>query len=357
MSKEASETLSKTISFLRFPMIVGIVFIHAQNQSLYEAAGGDVSDVPVYLFVQNFFSQGVCSMCVPLFFMISGYLFFVKTEWSKETYLKKLRRRVSTLLVPYLVYIMLALIIFGVLQYIMPTLISEGKTPIADYGVYEYAEAFWMYNGESIPFVGPLWFIRDLMVLCLLTPMIYVLVKYGKSWVLAIIVILYFCRIPYMGDLLFFSVGAYFALNDLDFGEICSKYKFIWFVYPIILVVDTLEKCWFFSDCLHKVAIILGVISFVGLAWHYVKNHGNVIPAYLSASTFFVYAAHEPYLDQVRKVTFMVLPLSDNIFLLEIEMITCYIVIPLTFIALLVAVYHGIEHISPKLAGVFSGNR
>jgi hypothetical protein len=40
MSKPASETLSKMISFLRFPMIVGIVLIHAQNQGLYEAGGG-----------------------------------------------------------------------------------------------------------------------------------------------------------------------------------------------------------------------------------------------------------------------------------------------------------------------------
>lgn len=357
MSKPASETLSKTISFLRFPMIVGIVLIHAQNQGLYEALGGKASDIPVYMFIQNSFSLGICSMCVPLFFLISGYLFFVNTEWSWNAYLKKLKRRVNSLLVPYILYTVVALIVFGILQQLMPSLISEGKTPIADYGIREYAEAFWMYNNLDIPFVGPFWFIRDLMVLHILTPLIYVLVKYGRWWGLSIILVLYFFNIPCMSDLLFFSTGVFFALNNMDFGGLFSKWKAVWLVYPIVLVADTLSKECDFTNYLHKVAIILGLITFVGLAWRYVRKNGNIIPSYLSVATFFVYAAHEPYLDQVRKVVFRVLSLSQNQIILETEMISCYITIPFAFMALLVIMYHVIAKLSPALAGVLSGNR
>lgn len=296
-------------------------------------------------------------MCVPLFFLISGYLFFVKIEWSWDTYLKKLKRRVNSLFVPYILYTVVALIVFGILQQLMPSLITEGKTPVAEYGIREYAEAFWMYNNQGIPFVGPFWFIRDLMVLCILTPLIYFLVKYGRLCGLSIILVLYFFKIPITSDLLFFSTGAFFALNNMDFGSIFFKWKVVWLVYPIVLVADTLTKECDFTKELHKLTIILGVIFFVGLAWRYVRKNGNKIPSYLSSATFFVYAAHEPYLDQVRKVVFKVLPLLQNHYLLEAEMIFCYITIPLTFIALLVIIYHAMAKMSPRLASILSGNR
>ena len=35
-----SGTLSKTISMIRFPMIVGIVFIHSQNKGLFSSVWG-----------------------------------------------------------------------------------------------------------------------------------------------------------------------------------------------------------------------------------------------------------------------------------------------------------------------------
>lgn len=94
----------------------------------------------------------------PTVLLISGYLFFGNSDWNKDTYLAKLKRRINKLFIPYILYIVIALLIFGIMQKIMPNMISEGKTPIADYGIKEYLEAFWMYNGESIPFVGPLGF-------------------------------------------------------------------------------------------------------------------------------------------------------------------------------------------------------
>lgn len=350
-----TDVLSKTISLLRFPMIVGIVFIHAVNDSVI--FGDQMPDTPIYYFLRDIMSFGICSMCVPLFFMISGYLFFVNTEWSRTAYYRKLKKRYRTLLVPYIIFIILALFIFGVFQQLMPNLVSEGKTPIADYGIREYAEAFWMYNNSGIPFVAPLWFVRDLMVLCVLTPFIYFIVRYCRIVGEIILLVMYFCRIPYMGDLFFFTIGAYFAINDFDFGQLFSKWKLVWLVYPLVLIVDALTKDCFYTKELHKITIIFGVITFVGLAWRFVKKRGNVMPVYLSSATFFVYAAHEPYLDQVRKVIFRVMPLAENHKVEDIQMVTCYFTIPLFYIAVLVLGYHAISKLSPSMMGLLTGNR
>ena len=343
---------------IRFPMIVGIVFIHSQNKGLFSSVwGGQISDIPIYMFFQNIISQGMCRACVPLFLLISGYLFFGNSEWNKDTYIAKIKRRINTLFIPYILYIVIALFIFGIMQRLMPSLISEGKTPIADYGIKEYLEAFWMYNGESIPFVGPLWFLRDLMILCLLSPLIYLFVRYLKLWGLAVVLGMYLMKVPYTGDLFYFSVGAWFALNNIDFGELFSKWKIVRLIYPLLLIADVFTKQYSFNYVLNEVGVIFGIVFFVGLSWLMVKNRGNFMPTILSSATFFVYAAHEPYFDQVRKVVFKVLSMPQNPVVADIEMVFLYFLLPSVFIVLLVLLYHCIAKVSPLAASVLSGNR
>lgn len=70
---------SLRINLLRFPLIVGVVFLHN-----YEAAvgfnGGTMTiglsqNNFVSDFVRYLISKGVSGIAVPTFFMISGYLF------------------------------------------------------------------------------------------------------------------------------------------------------------------------------------------------------------------------------------------------------------------------------------------
>ena len=75
-----SELQSKTIDFLRFPLIVGVVLIHSllgsvsiQGQQMM--AGGDFS---LYSNVSYLFSGIIARIAVPLFFFFSGFLFFYR---------------------------------------------------------------------------------------------------------------------------------------------------------------------------------------------------------------------------------------------------------------------------------------
>ena len=79
-----NEEQSLRLGMLRFPLIVGVVFIHARLMAAdfinaKDGAGYHVSD-----FVQHLISEGVAHTAVPLLFLMSGYLFFNGFESSLE---------------------------------------------------------------------------------------------------------------------------------------------------------------------------------------------------------------------------------------------------------------------------------
>ena len=80
--------ISKAISFTRFPIILGPVMIHCQQ---------GFSETPFRLF----WGEMVGRITVPLFFIISEYLFFQHFDGTIKSFTDKFKKRVRTLIVPY----------------------------------------------------------------------------------------------------------------------------------------------------------------------------------------------------------------------------------------------------------------
>lgn len=137
---------SLRLNLLRFPLVVGVVFIHAYSNTV-GFAGGEIvgASQPHFIvdFVRNFISQGVARIAVPVFFLLSGYLFFAGFVWSKESYVIKLRSRRKTLLVPFLFWNILTLLIIALAQAIPATrTFFSGNNPlIATFSVFDYLNA------------------------------------------------------------------------------------------------------------------------------------------------------------------------------------------------------------------------
>lgn len=111
---------STRIDILRFPLIVGVVFVHDYSGKTYGSIVNGRSTGFWVDYVQLFFSCGIGHVAVPLFFLISGYLFF-QGKWSWGNYANKLERRINTLLIPYLFWNCLTLGIFALAQNIPQT--------------------------------------------------------------------------------------------------------------------------------------------------------------------------------------------------------------------------------------------
>lgn len=104
---------SLRLDLLRFPLIVGVVFIH-NFESTVRLAGGNTLGTnhlsPLVEFTRNLISHSLAPAAVPAFFLISGYLFFAGFDFTTSAYIGKLRSRVRTLLVPLLFWNVLMLV-------------------------------------------------------------------------------------------------------------------------------------------------------------------------------------------------------------------------------------------------------
>ena len=75
MPKKDQSVLSNTIDFLRFPLIIAVVFIHWDPGSM-AINGGDLvkkETFPVYELSRYIVSEEIAKIAVPLFFVMSGF--------------------------------------------------------------------------------------------------------------------------------------------------------------------------------------------------------------------------------------------------------------------------------------------
>lgn len=105
---------SRILSAIRFPLACMVVMIHCKiNESQWvlpqwtNITGEEFSSA-----LQIFFSNILGGIAVPTFYLISGYFFFYRTEYfTKNVYIEKLKKRVHTLLIPYLSWNILTILL------------------------------------------------------------------------------------------------------------------------------------------------------------------------------------------------------------------------------------------------------
>lgn len=80
---------SETISYLRFPLIVLVVMIHSKFDGVVVNGVGLMHDggFPCYSTISTLVSNIIASIAVPLFYFISGFLFFSKLHFLVLMYI------------------------------------------------------------------------------------------------------------------------------------------------------------------------------------------------------------------------------------------------------------------------------
>lgn len=351
---------SLRLNLMRFPLIVGVVFIHAYSNTVGFAGGEIGVSQPNFIvdFVRNFISQGVARIAVPLFFLTSGYLFFAGFEWSKERYALKLKSRTKTLLIPFLFWNITTLIVIALAQTIPATqTFFSGNSPlISTFNVFDYFNAIFGFTRPPIAY--QFWFIRDLIILVLLVPVINVVIKFVPLPFLGVVLFYWLIgswpvSAPSSEALLFFSVGAYLgsAKKSLfyfdDFGLIIVG------LYLAIVTIDTITVSQWFNPYLHKIGIVLGVSGALFSTKLVAQNEKiKFLIARLSGVSFFVYAFHEPLLTILRKVSYkMTLPESS------FTILFLYFLIPTITIIFSIVAYRGLACVAPKFVSIVTGGR
>ena len=365
---DGEDLLSKTISFLRFPLMVGVVLIHAKigGEWLERISTAPSADFPIYATVSYLLSSIIASIAVPLYFFIAGFLFFYRTAFDSHVYLQKLKKRCKTLLVPYLLWNLIALLLTFALQAFFPDMVVGAKS-VRDYSVTDYLWCFWdfqkVHHGEwssMTPINDPLWFIRDLMVVILFSPLIHFLLKKLHTFFVLLLGILWlngwWYEVPgfSIAALFFFSAGAYFSIHKKDFVAIVKRLPAFPTVSLIYVTVSILILClrgesWILY--LKKVSILIGIVLAVGLSARRIERGTWRVNQFLTEGSLFIYLYHGLIVYRLSSRLFLLLPHTDAMLLLV------YFFCPTIIIFFGLFLYRIIKNSSRQITALLMGGR
>lgn len=186
----------------------------------------------------QYFLGGICGkLSVPIFLLISGYLFFREGshELTKELWISKFKKRIFSLLVPYLLWDFIGYIIYA---------IKVG------FDFEDFFHSFWVIDipgrSGSSPIDGPLWYVRNLMIVVVISPIISYMMKYTKWYLILIMTILWIIQIPPFNKgigiaFYFFSLGGYLRMFDYHVENLQRYTKYLIIAYPIYVIFNAIE--------------------------------------------------------------------------------------------------------------------
>ena len=317
-----NEPISYRINLLRFPMILAVVFLHANAFFVY----GLYNDPGTLTGVVRSLFSGVFGNCgVPFFFLIAGYLFFKDFELSYICYRKIMLRRLRTLIIPFLIWNggntalkMLAERIPAMAQYTGWG--GTGSTQVSGaVGVVGFVCDFF-----NSPVAAHFWFVRDLFLLCLISPVFWIMAKRFPVGGFLLLIPLWLLRINYPIILLshiwettvFFYFAAFLAVGKRDLTRwdrylpvFAVAYVVFAILYFIIIMFSFLPTGSPYVRLIYSLDISTGILFFWTLTSRIGKRSRGPL-LWASSLSFFVFAAHNPLLDVLQKMIFKLVYVS-----------------------------------------------
>lgn len=373
------ELLSKTISYLRFPLTVGIVFIHFSLAKGFDIDGirYGLDNPDWYFYIVNFFSDVLPRIGVPLFFIISGFLFFYRKEYDKDVYKQNLKTRARTLLIPFILWNIIAIIrglkffLPSFLSFIRPTEIQLSFIRVINTFLFNIDNRGIIIGPPSAglyPIDVPLWYVRDLLVMAVLSPIIYWLIKKSKQWFVIVIGLVWFFSpiiLPkgnyiytyiemLVRALFFFSWGAFYSIFKENIVISFRKFKYAPIVYIPIAIANTLAKDLEFNGYIHRTGILVGVVAAVVLVSYLLESGKIKVNSNLANSSFFIFALHYIFILDVGKFVFVMFHIPENN---PYAMLALYFTVPILSIAICFALYMLLRKYTPRVCNLLTGGR
>ena len=291
-----SNYLSEKIKILSFLLTALIVILHTNMAHL---CIGGVS------FLQEVMTAEITRIAVPLFYLISGFLFFVNYQNTCSDYRRKLRARTRSLLIPYVLFLLCGSLAMFVLGHVYTI---DTLWEIIKYGIL-----------SSPPIFYPLWFLRDLYVMVLIAPIVYWVIKKVPILLILPIVVWLLGKNPFVFPvteaMLFFSVGAFLSTKVKWLEQ--TDHKGAWGCLLLWLLLCFMNR--YVSEYVirlpyatHCVILLLGIYA-IWILYDklYPKFSKREKSAKIYKYSFFIYLLHEPILTILKKTGLFILGYSS----------------------------------------------
>lgn len=315
--------ISNKIKIVSFWYTIMVVFRHSLN---IQAFWGIPTVDNHVMFIETSVSK-LTEIAVPSFFLISGLFFFGKIYHSPKEYGKMLQKKVKTLFIPFLVWNIWGALIL---------LCSHQFTPYQ--AIYDYLIAL-LHSDWN----GPLWYVRDLMTLMLISPLYAWIFSSKRSyWFLVVICfILFYYWIPVMSNwiavesMLFFFLGGCISRH-----KVILTYHLPWYFTFILLVIWIISSSFYpYYWPIHRYNIILGIFVFWVMI-DYMPTILKQLSIKLARYAFFIYVTHI-YIIKALKVSIAHLfPANEYIALLTYFSLPIITVVSMSYLGKLWLKYH-----------------
>lgn len=347
---------SATIDLLRFVLAAFVVMIHVDGGMISNDYSG-VWHNGLFDAFHILFAQGICRVAVPTFFLISGFLFFSNFKnWDRKIYWCKIKKRARSVLVPYLMWNIIAIAVFVTVKEMMalqygasfsiPDFFSKhgglrmlwDDVRMTDDGAVNILGVM-MHNGY--PFNGPLWFLRDLFIIMVLSPLVQLAVRYGGVLLYIILssLMVFNIWVPVEGlssvAFFFFYFGALLRIKGVGFIATLRRYEGLSYVMSVILLFLSVlfygqnEQLYYIFQ---RSFTIFGSVAIINIAGRCVGKPSFWSCPAVMKSSFFIYAGQRLYVIPLAvAVVQFILPVNWQVVLIMKYVLASFLVVMICF--------------------------
>lgn len=336
------QSVRKKFTLILFLCSICVLFIHTNNLETYGLTEQSLGFSHFVFSLESFFSK-LTYPAVNLFFLISGILFFrtfaINDLWAKW------KRRFFSIGIPYIIWCTVYYLL-NVCYTNIPLFNNNDNTAAIRLSVSEWLGALWVNEYYT------LWFLKNLIIFILLTPVIWVLLKNRFSKIPTGLIILtalivakqiFNPSIPCSEGIELYLVGSYLGINCRDF--ILRKYKFLSVIACLYLLFMLTTRFQFWN-------IYLEIIYYFAL-WYasdFIRYDQIRIPWWMTIY-FFTYVAHDAILEVLEKCIFIMFGTKPVMALLD------YFIVPVLVELILIGIAYLLKKYTPKTWRVISGGR
>jgi succinoglycan biosynthesis protein ExoH len=328
----SNDRLSETISFARLALIVGLVFLHYvayPNSMVSPFDGVDPNAHQVATFVNSFVLFFFFS-AVPLLSMVSGWLYFTfDPDAVFRSLADRIKRRVSSLYVPLVCWNLLYVALLVAASHYWPKMpgLDQLNLNAEVAGWRDYVNAIFALTKHPLAF--QFWFVRDLLVTVLISPLLWVLLRraphvgaaiLGAAWLLGHDLWIFF-----RADVaFFFYLGGVIRLKKASLGISWHATIALMAVYvalvalraiaPLFIDVQPHRPEWL--DAATRAMRLVGVAATWGICLRLSATATGRHIARYGGLAFFLFAVHFPLIAIVKAVLWPWLPAQTDAWML-----------------------------------------